>query len=1065
MLSWCLVTLTFLAVLEAEPAPGLSLAKPSACMPAADDYTLMYWADGFRGRTADGRWLRVIQSAQYAMALDVTTMTVPHLGILPGGSSYRDAAASNDPIWKDLPPASLQLTLLIDGRQYRCVAGGKQELHTGPRLIESGRYVQRADVTDLDFRDSAGSRLPVDARLETIAWPDRLGFVLDAVPGREPLAPGPCFGRVGGGFYLDGSNHLELPYASECDPEKLTVELWVYLADGPSASCPQPWLVCADGNEWSAGNYGIMFTGGVPTAMLNIGGGPGNMHMASAAKPHRSGSQGPLSCHQWHHLAMTYDGNSLEMYVDGLLTGRENIGKKRTAGRHGLAIGRRQDNSGDGYHFRGVIDEVRLWRRALTPDEIAAHAAAPEKVVTDGALAHQWLFDLKGPALPQWPSSSWREGSMEIRLESCGQVFSDRAPIAPGAPWTQREHKVAAISLATPPKAAPPPLQTTPASTAAHAQKLTEARGLIAASPTACHVSARAIPTGQACTVGYDLAGDWYEVDLDNVQPQGDGNDAMERVKLSLENPGATPVLARLMFRKNGPGFRIHGIQSITGMSPMLRDLDGYPLGIPVQISKNWHRLEDRQLVHQGPWFHGFSLLRLPPKSQTALEFTLVYAHWGGVAAVSHAQLCLVGWGSNQLWDQSAMGAWGESICYEPDQAQARCGVLDVRPLMVHALDQAVPTRWNWTNNVGGADFFRYFDSSGKRIFPARMKTAYRRYGPNLTEVTYAGSSQDGKFDHRETVSLIRSDDLIRGIYRIRMDVRQPLDFSRFVLFQVGADTYNTTSERSFALGNENGLLRQWTTRWGGNAYRTDPLPCDGAIPWISLHHAVSRDRSKSGAWANRGIVIRHWQARLGGKDAKPWVAEHGVHDGGPDTSTADILPPPDVKKLLPGDYVDAVFEHVIMPQFARDYYGPNRNLQDALKKHEDSWQMIHREAVANNLNVRSIQGTLEQAWPVRIRAAREPWTVLQLSGGVGYCPVTITGLPGYRVPTLETRQPGGAWTAVDQSRHGNDFWQTDHDPATGTWQLTYNVPLDTPGDTRTTRELRFRLSTDRALP
>ena len=53
-----------------------------------------------------------------------------------------------------------------------------------------------------------------------------------------------------------------------------------------------------------------------------------------------------------------------------------------------------------------------------------------------------------------------------------------------------------------------------------------------------------------------------------------------------------------------------------------------------------------------------------------------------------------------------------------------------------------------------------------------------------------------------------------------------------------------------------------------------------------------------------------------------------------------------------PGDYVDAVIEHVIVPQHAADYYGPNRALRTALEKDQDTWRMIHREAVGNDVGV-----------------------------------------------------------------------------------------------------------------
>jgi hypothetical protein len=452
-----------------------------------------------------------------------------------------------------------------------------------------------------------------------------------------------------------------------------------------------------------------------------------------------------------------------------------------------------------------------------------------------------------------------------------------------------------------------------------------------------------------------------------------------------------------------------------------------------VQLSKNWHgRSGDNP--YEGTWFHGFTQLRLPAETTVDVELTLAFAHWGGVPAASHAQLCLIGWGANQLWDQSAMGSWCESICYEPDQIQAGCSILDVRPLMVTSMgnDRA----WGWTNNVGGGDFFRLFDRAGRRVPHGRMKTAYERQGPCLTEVTYAGQVGE-EIEHAETVSLARTDDIVRGVYSVRMDVKQPVDFSRLVLFQIGADTYSYTGERKMAVGNVTGLDREWDTQWGGDIYRTQPLECAGTVPWVSLHEAVRRPGADSGAWANRGIVIREWRARLGGKDARPWVAERGAVVGGTATSTLDIVPPPDVTQLLPGDFVEATIEHLVLPQAAADYYGPNAPLRAALATMQDSWRLVHREAAGNARRVEVRKGRLERLHPdVRV-GAEDGRAEFTITGGIGYVPITITGLPTHR---------GGGFTIdgtpCDQAVHGNDFWQTDFDPVSGTWSQTVTVPL-----------------------
>ncbi len=48
-------------------------------------------------------------------------------------------------------------------------------------------------------------------------------------------------------------------------------------------------------------------------------------------------------------------------------------------------------------------------------------------------------------------------------------------------------------------------------------------------------------------------------------------------------------------------------------------------------------------------------------------------------------------------------------------------------------------SQWGWTHNVGGGDFFRFFDTQGQHTPHSGMRTAYERLGPCLTGVTYAG--------------------------------------------------------------------------------------------------------------------------------------------------------------------------------------------------------------------------------------------------------------------------------------------------------------------------------------
>ena len=111
----------------------------------------------------------------------------------------------------------------------------------------------------------------------------------------------------------------------------------------------------------------------------------------------------------------------------------------------------------------------------------------------------------------------------------------------------------------------------------------------------------------------------------------------------------------------------------------------------------------------------GFTVVRLfacRRERNTTLIFQMVYARYGGVFAASHAQLCLIGWGHNQFWDEAAIGSFGESICFEPGRVQRRCFIDDVRPLMT--LPQGKPAKpWGWADNCGGGDFLMWQDAQG----------------------------------------------------------------------------------------------------------------------------------------------------------------------------------------------------------------------------------------------------------------------------------------------------------------------------------------------------------------
>ena len=96
------------------------------------------------------------------------------------------------------------------------------------------------------------------------------------------------------------------------------------------------------------------------------------------------------------------------------------------------------------------------------------------------------------------------------------------------------------------------------------------------------------------------------------------------------------------------------------------------------------------------------------------------------------------------MWQESALGSFGESMCYQPDGNSKRAKVTDARPLSVCNMDSTPSNckKYIWTENVGGGDFLVYYDG----IITLKRRT--------LREVTArAAAAQCDLLNHHHRVS------------------------------------------------------------------------------------------------------------------------------------------------------------------------------------------------------------------------------------------------------------------------------------------------------------------------
>ncbi len=72
----------------------------------------------------------------------------------------------------------------------------------------------------------------------------------------------------------------------------------------------------------------------------------------------------------WHHAGCVYNGSEVHLYVDGRDAGSAAKSGALSANNQSFRIGGRQTPLGDELFFTGKIDEVRVYERALSKDEV-----------------------------------------------------------------------------------------------------------------------------------------------------------------------------------------------------------------------------------------------------------------------------------------------------------------------------------------------------------------------------------------------------------------------------------------------------------------------------------------------------------------------------------------------------------------------------------------------------------------------------------------------------------------------------------------------------------------------
>ncbi|MHC4431662.1 MAG: LamG-like jellyroll fold domain-containing protein [Planctomycetota bacterium] len=109
---------------------------------------------------------------------------------------------------------------------------------------------------------------------------------------------------------------------------------------------------------------------------------------------------------EWTHLAATYDGSSMKLYFDGVVVAEMAASGEMSTSDGTLCIGNKHETAPAGDEFNGILDDVRIYNRALSQSEIKKLGGNP--LASSPAPADRAVHE------DTWANVSWAAGAFAV---------------------------------------------------------------------------------------------------------------------------------------------------------------------------------------------------------------------------------------------------------------------------------------------------------------------------------------------------------------------------------------------------------------------------------------------------------------------------------------------------------------------------------------------------------------------------------------------------------------------------------------------------------------------------
>jgi hypothetical protein len=197
-------------------------------------------------------------------------------------------------------------------------------------------------------------------------------------------------GKVGGALAFTGPyNYVLVPDAPSLNPtEQITIAAWV----NPSWTGNN--RILQKSTEGSDDQYRFLKEGG-----NNI-----RVHLPPAANFEVTGQLPPIG--EWTHLAATYDGSMIKVYFNGEVVGETEFSDSLSTSTGPLFIGTKWSQAPAGDEYNGIMDDVRIYNRALTQSELRRLGGNP--TANNPFPADRAVYE------DTWATLSWTPGVFAV---------------------------------------------------------------------------------------------------------------------------------------------------------------------------------------------------------------------------------------------------------------------------------------------------------------------------------------------------------------------------------------------------------------------------------------------------------------------------------------------------------------------------------------------------------------------------------------------------------------------------------------------------------------------------